>query len=205
MQSYELPLFPLQAVVFPGTRLSLQVFEARYLDLISRCLREGQGFGIVKLVDGSEVRRSGEPQPSFAPVGVQVQVMDVDMPRVGLMHVSLHGQRRFRFGNTWCADNGLWMAQATALPDDAVLQPLDDHAPAVELLRKAFDSIDAQHGEHATTPAADRRFDDAGWVAFRWCELLPLNVDARQRLLEMDNPLERLTIVARLLSQETTH
>ena len=39
-----LPLFPLQTVLFPGGRLALKVFEARYMDMVSACLREGSSF-----------------------------------------------------------------------------------------------------------------------------------------------------------------
>ena len=42
-----LPLFPLNTVLFPGCVLDLQIFEARYLDMISRCMKQGSGFGVV--------------------------------------------------------------------------------------------------------------------------------------------------------------
>ena len=48
-----LPLFPLQAVLFPGALLHLKVFEARYLDLVGSCLRNGTPFGVVCLKQGS--------------------------------------------------------------------------------------------------------------------------------------------------------
>ena len=46
---FELPLFPLQSVLFPGGLLGLKVFEVRYLDLVGRCLREQRPFGVVAL------------------------------------------------------------------------------------------------------------------------------------------------------------
>ncbi len=52
----DLPLFPLQTVLFPGGLLSLKVFEARYLDLMAVCLRESRPFGVVALRRASEVR-----------------------------------------------------------------------------------------------------------------------------------------------------
>lgn len=50
----KLPLFPLNAVLFPGCRLDLQIFEARYLDMISRCMKQGTGFGVVTIGEGRE-------------------------------------------------------------------------------------------------------------------------------------------------------
>ena len=50
-----LPLFPLNTVLFPGCILDLQIFEARYLDMIGRCMKQGGGFGVVCILDGEEV------------------------------------------------------------------------------------------------------------------------------------------------------
>ena len=52
----ELPLFPLRTVLFPGGLLELKIFEARYLDLMSRCMRERAPFGVVALRSGAEAR-----------------------------------------------------------------------------------------------------------------------------------------------------
>ena len=52
----DLALFPLRTVLFPGGLLELKIFETRYLDLISRCLREQQSFGVVALKSGHEAR-----------------------------------------------------------------------------------------------------------------------------------------------------
>ena len=55
-----LPLFPLPLVLFPGGLLPLKVFEARYLDLMTHCLRTGQPFGVVTLNQGGETRKDGD-------------------------------------------------------------------------------------------------------------------------------------------------
>jgi Lon protease-like protein len=75
----ELPLFPLGSVLFPGGLLGLKVFEARYLDLVSRCLRSGEGFGVVALRQGSEVRRA-EEEIDLEPIGTVAEIIDVDSP-----------------------------------------------------------------------------------------------------------------------------
>ena len=64
-----LPLFPLQAVLFPGGVLNLKVFEARYLDLVSRSLREDTPFGVVCLNQGSDVHTPGGERVRFAFTG----------------------------------------------------------------------------------------------------------------------------------------
>mgnify|MGYP006172358211 CR=1 FL=1 len=60
----DLPLFPLQTVLFPGGLLPLKVFEARYLDLISHCLRTREPFAVVRIRQGAELAGAADaPQP----------------------------------------------------------------------------------------------------------------------------------------------
>ncbi len=206
LSARELALFPLQTVLFPGGTLPLQIFEARYLDLMSRCLRERGSapsdaradFGIVHLVAGNEVRRAGDDEPRFAAIGTSVRIEHADMPRAGLMLVALRGLRRFRVGAVECRENGLWIAQASDLPDDPAVAPAPRHMPVVAALRQVLDHLAsrAASGTHALDAT---RFDDAAWVAHRWCELLPAAPPQKQAWLELDHPLARLDAVARWL------
>ena len=91
-----LPLFPLQAVLFPGGLLSLKVFEARYLDLVSTCLRETQPFGVVALRQGSEVRKAGEPVVVLEDIGTTAELLEVDSTQPGILQVRCRGGQRFR-------------------------------------------------------------------------------------------------------------
>ena len=61
MQPNQLPLFPLGTVLFPGGRLSLRIFEPRYLDLIRDCTRSSSGFGVCLILEGSEVGAPAVP------------------------------------------------------------------------------------------------------------------------------------------------
>ena len=195
MTTRDLPLFPLRAVFFPGGRIALQVFEARYLDLMSRSLRDGSDFGIVNITQGNEVRRAGDDETQFASIGVTVRIDQVDMPRSGLMLVSLIAQRRFRMGAVSVVDNGLWTTQALDLPDDPAVAPLPERAALVEMLRNLM----ARFEGRGTPFAGEARWNDAGWVANRWSELLPIEASERQALLEVDDPHERLARVAQWL------
>lgn len=62
-----LPLFPLQAVLFPGGALALRVFEVRYLDMIGSRHKAGEPFGVVCLSEGSETRAARAARPMAAP------------------------------------------------------------------------------------------------------------------------------------------
>ena len=88
-----LPLFPLNTVLFPGCVLDLQIFEARYLDMISRCMKQGSGFGVVCIIEGAEV---GDAASHFAAIGCEARVCDFQQRPNGLLGIRVEGGRRFR-------------------------------------------------------------------------------------------------------------
>ena len=187
-----LPLFPLHTVLFPGALLGLKVFETRYLDLVSECLRSGQPFGVVCLRQGAEAGPSPAPVQLEA-VGVLAHIIDVDAEQPGILHLRCRGGQRFAIaGEATQRDNGLWQASATAIDDDPVRLPGPAVLPTVTALAEAIKKLRSQHKQPFAEPY---RLDDAGWVANRWCELLPLSLAARQKLMELDDPVIRLSLV----------
>lgn len=188
----ELPLFPLRLVLFPGARLQLKIFEARYLDLVSRCLREGRGFGVVCLRTGGEVRTDAQPL-SFELAGTLARIDEVDAAQPGIVHLRGSGTRRFELvGAARQQADGLWLAPVQWLADDAVVAPAAALAPAVQALAQAIAALAAQGTQPFDAPL---RLDDAGWVANRWCELLPLPLPTRQQLMLLPDPQARLQLV----------
>lgn len=191
----ELALFPLQTVLFPGGLLSLKVFEARYLDLIADCLREKQPFGVVALKSGSEVRRDGKPV-SFETTGVLAEVLDVDSTQPGILQVRCRGTQRFAVGVTRQQADGLWIADATAVDDDETVPPREELLETVRGLANAIAALRAKGSEPFLPPYC---FDRAGWVANRWCEILPISLAAKQKLMELSDPQVRLQLVDEFL------
>jgi Lon protease-like protein len=188
-----LPLFPLQSVLFPGGQLSLKVFEARYLDLVSACLRRQRPFGVVCLLQGGEVRGGKGAEVRFEATGVLAQLDEVDSEQPGLLRARCTGTHRFRLqGPAAQQGDGLWVGQAELLPDDAALAPLPQHLPTVQALANAIAALKSQGAEPFHAP---HLLDQAGWVANRWCELLPIPLGAKQKLMELDDPQLRLQLV----------
>ena len=194
----ELPLFPLQTVLFPGGLLPLKVFEARYLDLISHCLRNRSPFGVVCLGQGNEVRGSSGgggdsgDKVRLEPVAVLAHLQDVDAEQPGILKVRCIGGRRVQLGTPWQRPDGLWLASAQALDDDlAAAVPAELESSALAL-GQAIGSLAAQDQHPFDRPY---RLDEAGWVANRWCEILPISVAAKYRLMVLDEPLLRLKLV----------
>ena len=187
----ELPLFPLHAVLFPGGLLGLRVFEARYLDLIAACLREREPFGVVALTSGGE---AGPPAAAvaFEAVGTRAELISADSDQPGILQVRCRGTQRFRVTSSRRQADGLWLAQVTTIAADAVLAPGAALLGTVRALATAIATLEAQ-GEVPFPPPY--RFDDAGWVANRWCEILPIPRAAKQRLMELSDPALRLQLV----------
>jgi len=191
-----LPLFPLQTVLFPDGLLELKIFETRYLDLMACCMREQAPFGVVALRSGGETARSAAgASVSLFDVGTLAGLIEVDSPETNILLVRCRGGQRFRLGAVRQEPDGLWVGDAAPVADDPAVAPSATHANVVKSLVDAVATLSAQGAEPFLQP---HRFDDAGWVANRWCEILPLPIDAKHRLLSLD-PISRLDIVDSLM------
>jgi uncharacterized protein len=194
-ETFALPLFPLQTVLFPEGLLSLKVFEARYLDLVGSCLREGKPFGVVALKQGSEVRQ-GTDKVAFEKLGTLAELIDVDSPQPGILHVRCRGGQRFDVKTSSQQPDGLWVAEAAHVPEDEITPPDQAMYETVRGLANAIARLKSQGAEPFLAPY---RFDSASWVANRWCELLPISLLAKQKLMELPDGQVRLKIVDEFL------
>ena len=192
---FELPLFPLQAVLFPEGLLALKVFEARYLDLMGSCLRSGAPFGVVTLTQGAEVRRSGD-KGAFESIGTIAELIDADSAHPGILQLRCRGMQRFEVKARDQQSDGLWVAQVNVLPDDEITPPAETMVGAVKGLANAIATLKAKGSVPFLPPY---RFDQAGWVANRWCEILPISLAAKQKLMELPDAMVRLQLVDEFL------
>jgi Lon protease-like protein len=192
----ELPLFPLATVLFPEGLLELKIFEARYLDLVSRCLRERAPFGVVALRSGSEARGGNDDPVQLHDVGTLATLIDVDSAAAGILLVRCRGGERFRLRAPRQAEDGLWLARVESVAADREVAPAARHAQLVDRLREAIGALAAQGVQPFLEP---HRLDSASWVGNRWCEILGLPLAIRQRLMALADPLARLDAVEAVL------
>lgn len=195
-----LPLFPLSTVLFPGGSLPLRIFEVRYLDMIAKVHKAGAPLGVVSLTEGREVQQPDQKE-AFRDVGTLATIEHLEQPQPGLMQIRASGGQRFRILRRERLRHGLWIA-------DVQLLAQDTHVPVPEDLRGVATALDRLLNtlrEQGT--AADElpvrgplALDDSGWLANRWCELMPMPLELKQRLMELDNPLVRLELVGDLLA-----
>ncbi len=178
----QIPLFPLNSVLFPGGVLPLRVFEPRYMDMVSACMREQSGFGVCLILSGKEV---GEAATTYD-VGSLARIIDWDQREDGMLGITAQGQQRFRILSSHVRPGQLLCAEVELLEEPAAVPIPARFAHAVPLLR---DLIERLGGLHAEQPAS---YDDACWVSGRLAELLPIGLPQRQYLLQLDDPVERL-------------
>ncbi len=183
----DIPLFPLHTVLFPGGRLRLKVFEARYLDMVSERMRGERPFGVCLIKSGSEVGGGAEPES----VGTLAHIVEADMDTPGILMLRVEGGARFVVEHTETGHDQLVTATVRGKGEEAAC-PVPEHCrPALEVLGVIADRApEAVHGELR---------DDATWVGFRLAEILPLKTAARQAMLEMNDPVARLEILVAFL------
>lgn len=183
MATTELPLFPLSTVLFPGGQLALRIFEPRYLDLVKRSARSGEGFGICLILDG---REAGEPAIPVA-LGTEAVIVDFAMTDDGLLGITVEGRRRFHVERTRVRDGGLLLGDVRWKPEPAPAALRDEHGLLSVLLARILDKAGVEHdgvGKGALADAAN--------VAWRLADWLPLAQPERQQLLQLDDPHDRL-------------
>lgn len=190
MTNEDIPLFPLDAVLFPGGPLGLRIFEQRYLQMVRDCARDQSCFGICLILKGGETGAPASP----AAVGTLARITDFYSQPDGLLGISVEGGARFRVLRTRVRDNGLVRGDVRCWPDEPVV-PV---APEFGLLADILERLVEQAGGW-WRDAPRERYDDASWVGFRLAEFLPLKPTERQQLLELTDPLERLRVLRDVL------
>ena len=107
-----IPLFPLSTVLFPDGPLPLRVFEPRYLDMVSRCLRKESEFGVVLIVGGKD---TGEVETST--VGTLARIIDWYQGSDGILGITAQGTRQFRLHGVSRQADGLYLGEVELLPE----------------------------------------------------------------------------------------
>lgn len=199
MTLHSLPLFPLGTVLFPQGILPLRIFEVRYLDMINKCIQAGAPFGIVALTKGVEIQMP-EGREAFADVGTLATITHHASPQPGLKVVQCVGAQRFRILQRERLKHGLWVADVEHIDNDMAVNLPDGLQITAVALRNVVTSLPRQ--DIATgNMSAYEAWNDCAWVSNRWCELLPIPLPLKQRMLELDNPMIRLELVNDLLEK----
>ena len=208
-------LFPLSVVLFPQGVLPLRVFEARYMDMVRDCMRDETSFGVCLVSDGKGAGTNGTP--ATADVGCLARITAWDMQQLGLLQIRTVGGDRFRLLASESQPNGLMMGEIDLIEADDDQRVPDEHRPCAELLTRIIEDMSAQLAEKRRTGEATEgspvlaqlpfeepfQLDSSAWVSNRLCEVLPVPLKAKQKLMELTDAATRLEIVHTYLKQHS--
>jgi Lon protease-like protein len=185
----KVPLFPLNTVLYPGGPLPLRIFETRYIDMIGRCLKNDESFGVLLIRSGTETG-----QASTYDVGTLARITDWYQGSDGLLGVTAIGEQRFRLVSSERLADGLNVGEIELLRNEPEVALPDDFKPLAKILDGVLDDLGGLY------EVLERRPEDAGWVGYRFAEILPIAPEQKQTCLEAGDPLARLEIVNDVLN-----
>jgi uncharacterized protein len=188
----ELPLFPLSAVLLPGGRIPLKIFEPRYLDLVRDCMRTSSPFGVVWIRRGAEVAQPGRAAPELGDYGTCAHIVDWNQLPNGLLGITIEGGRRFDLGDTQARANNLVVGQVELRPATVPARLSTEWLPLVDVLR----SLESHPQVQRLQLRVD--YNDAWQVGFALTQLLPLEEAVKYRLLGCDTVA---ALMAELIAQ----
>ena len=196
--SNNVPIFPLNTVLFPDGILPLRIFEPRYLDMVSESMRNRKAFGICLITEGNE---AGTPAACHE-IGTLARITDWDQGQDGLLQITVKGGNRFQIINRRVRNNKLIEA------DIRIIDDADDEELPVEY-QLLSDLLQQIADKYKIENLSDNlKYLDANWVGCRLSEILPFELNEKQSLLEIDNPVQRLSRIQSMLqdlSSETNN
>lgn len=196
-----MPLFPLGTVLFPEGVLPLRIFERRYLDMVRECAAGSQPFGVCLISRGAEV---GAPAEHHR-IGCTARIVDFDMESGGVLRLRTVGGERFEVLDEYRQTDGLLRGSVRLIDGDPPLPVPTALQSCSQLMRRVIEDVCRAEPDPLQRILAEPfRPDEAGWVANRLCELLPISPVVRQSLMVLNDPVERLTRIAAVLSHTGT-
>lgn len=197
-----IPLFPLGTTLFPGGVIALKIFEARYLDMMKRCLREDTAFGVVSILDGNSSESGTSASTQFSNIGTLAKLEEFDAVQPALYMTKSYGTQRFNLISIKQELDGLWMGEVELIDPDPEMPLAKEHEKVAALLQEIISVIKSEDllGDDAFKMPAN--LDDCGWVANRLAELLPLPPAQKNHLLAQSNPRIRLDLISEIIEDD---
>jgi hypothetical protein len=197
MPTFEVPLFPLSAVLFPHLLLPLYIFEERYKLLVNRCLADSAPFGVVLIKVGKEVGGPAVPHT----VGTLARILHSQRESDGKMHISALGEARFKLLDWWRSEpylTGRAMLWEDAMGEEARVAILDNEARP--LLRACL-SLQMKLANQPFSPEEVELPPDSATLSYLIGAALELENLEKQRLLEIPDVERRLGAEIDLLTR----
>lgn len=195
MPDISIALFPLNTVLFPGGPLPLRIFEPRYLEMVSHCMKNERPFGVCLIAEGKEAGEASTPHEH----GTLAYIEDWNQLSDGHLGITARGGERFIVKQTEIAPNQLVSAEIELIDEDPAESAVEEqYQPLVEILQKALPQAGPLYEN------MQPHWDDPDWVAYRIGELLPPDNQFKLELLQADTSHERLALVDRYIKSHST-
>lgn len=195
----ELPLFPLGTVLFKDGVLPLHIFERRYVDMIENAIETETGFGVVLIREGHEVHQEGDGgPPPIHTIGTLASIREHKQLEGGRYFVLAEGGAKFRVDSTWELEDHLRMAHVQIEMDEPKRAIRESDSVLVDILGKVVDAM----GNDSQLLNID--FSDASSVGMRLSEHLGIDLQSRQKLLELNDAHQRLDLIWTWLRKSAT-
>ncbi len=194
-----IPLFPLGTVLFPDGVIALKIFEARYLDMIKKCLREKTEFGVISIM---KERDDQDSTATFSQIGTLAQIEDFDPVQPALYMTKSFGTQRFKLLNSSQRPDGLWIGEIELLENDPATPIAEEHQGVAKLLNEIISVIQSEDLLGDAPFKKPFKIDDCGWVSNRLAELLPISLAQKNHLLAQTNPRIRLDLITEIIEDD---
>ena len=184
----KVPLFPLRTVLYPGGPLPLRIFEPRYLDMISKCVKNTSPFGVLLIKTGTEAG----PATTYD-IGTLARITDWYQGSDGLLGITAVGEQRFRLLSSSREPDGLNIGNIEIIPTETTRTLPEEFQPLANILSGVLEDLGRLY------ESLDKKYYDAGWVGYRFAEILPISPEQKQNCLEADDPVQRLEMMREVL------
>ncbi len=191
----ELSLFPLSGVLLPFGRVSLKIFEQRYLDLVRETMKNDTLFGVVWIRRGGEVGQRGRASSELGDYGTCARIVDWDQLSNGLLGITIEGAQRFELHETHTRSNGLVVGQVDLQQATVPMSMSEEWLSLLDVLR----SLETHPHVQRMNLRVD--YNDAWQVGYTLLQLLPLEESLKYELLGIDNIEGLMTELHVLLNQ----
>ena len=181
------PIFPLRTMLFPDSRLPLRIFEPRYIDMVSKCMKDSLEFGVILS------RESNDPKMfDTYNIGTMAKIIDWEQGNDGLLGITTIGTNKFKLLGMNKQEDGLNIGDVEIIEREGDFKPTENFSNLVSLLKAILDDINLYNDD-------EKKFESASWVSFRFAEILPLKLEDKQKCLEIDDPIIRLNYLEPLI------
>ena len=185
----EVPLFPLNTVLFPGGPLLLRIFEPRYLDMVAERMRNDGPFGVCLIRDGQEAGHAAAPYD----IGTFARIVDFQQYEDDVLGITVLGEGRFKVIESRVEPNQLRTGKVMPLPEESEAPLSEEYASISQLVKTLLERTGPLYKN------LPKRYDDPTWLGYRLAEVLPIPVTRKQHFLELNNPILRLDQIGDVL------